>query len=663
MAMFFALLMSACSNDDTNGSSVGGTASKGPISGGTITAYRIDAGARGTALASTTTDANGNYSLNIRTYTGPLLLEVTGGTYRDEATGVSNTPLATPLRAAFSYGGGNVTASVTLLTEVAVINAMADPGGLTAANIQTENNTIKTQVGFDPVTTRPADPMNAASATASPASRVYGAYLAGASQYMTTNPGTTLSQTASVYATALQGSTFASDPAILTAQSTFLANTTNNKTGITDVTALQALSTTLGATISTASSKAITSFTLAGQPATIDQTTRTINVTVPSGTSLTQAPTFTNTGASIAVNGTAQVSGTTTNDFSNPVTYTVTDANGATTTYTVNVTVAPTSARTITAFSINGVAGTINQTDRVIAVPLPAGTDRTALAPTFTTLGASVMVGTTPQVSGTTANNFTSPVTYTVTAANGATADYTVTVAPPAGPTALLLGSAAGFAIFAESGVSASGTSAITGDVGVGSAASSVTGLGIPTSGIGELAGASSVQVTGSVYTSDMNSTTATNLTAAMTAALAAYTDASGRTSPTSTDLLGGNVGGETGGHTFTPGLYKWNTMLTIPASGTITLNGGPNDVWIFQVSGNLVADTGSNVVLTGGALAKNVYWQVNGTVTLANNAHFVGTILSTSSITLQSGSVLNGRAISQGTVSLNSATVTRPAP
>lgn len=73
----------------------------------------------------------------------------------------------------------------------------------------------------------------------------------------------------------------------------------------------------------------------------------------------------------------------------------------------------PSSSKAITAFSLAGVAGTINETAKTIAVTMPFGTDETALVATFTTTGASVKVGSTVQTSGTTANNFTNPVTYT----------------------------------------------------------------------------------------------------------------------------------------------------------------------------------------------------------------------------------------------------------
>ncbi|NTV02784.1 MAG: hypothetical protein HGB04_08395 [Chlorobiaceae bacterium] len=86
--------------------------------------------------------------------------------------------------------------------------------------------------------------------------------------------------------------------------------------------------------------------------------------------------------------------------------------------------------KAITAFGFTNpaVTGTVNATSHTIALTVPSGTDVTALTGTFTTTGASVKVGSTTQASGTTANDFTGPVTYTVTAEDGTIQDYTVTV-------------------------------------------------------------------------------------------------------------------------------------------------------------------------------------------------------------------------------------------
>jgi len=186
--------------------------------------------------------------------------------------------------------------------------------------------------------------------------------------------------------------------------------------------------------------KAITAFSFSSPAATgvIDQTLHTIALTVPHGTNLTKlVATFTTTGASVKVGSTLQTSGTTANDFRSPVTYTVTAANASTQVYVVTVTVASSpAAKAITAFSFQGLApaviGSIKEGTHTIALTVPHGTNLTKLVATFATTGASVKVGSTLQTSGTTANDFRSPVTYTVTAANASTRAYvvTVTVAP-----------------------------------------------------------------------------------------------------------------------------------------------------------------------------------------------------------------------------------------
>jgi hypothetical protein len=179
-------------------------------------------------------------------------------------------------------------------------------------------------------------------------------------------------------------------------------------------------------TITTSSAKAIKTFSLNGVAGTINEAEKTIAVTMPAGTDVTAlVATFTTTGASVAVDEVVQESGTTDNDFTNPVIYTVTAADASTEGYTVTVIVA---GKSITTFSLNGVAGTIDEAAKTIVVTMPSETDVTALVATFTTTGASVTVGSTVQVNGITANNFTTPVVYTVTAIDAETQVYTVTV-------------------------------------------------------------------------------------------------------------------------------------------------------------------------------------------------------------------------------------------
>ena len=168
--------------------------------------------------------------------------------------------------------------------------------------------------------------------------------------------------------------------------------------------------------------KAITAFRIGNFPGTINETEHTIAVTLPSGTSVTSLT------PAITVSPKASVSPTSgsAKDFTSPVIYTVTSENGLQQDYTVTVTVTsatPSSAKAITAFSINSIAGTINEAAHTIAITLPSGTSVTSLAPSIT---VSAKASVSP-ASGA-ARDFTSPVTYTVTAENSSTQNYTVTV-------------------------------------------------------------------------------------------------------------------------------------------------------------------------------------------------------------------------------------------
>ena len=186
---------------------------------------------------------------------------------------------------------------------------------------------------------------------------------------------------------------------------------------------------------SLSSSKAITAYSFVGFPGyagTINEAAKTIEVTLPFGTNVTNlVAAFTTTGAGVKVGTTVQRSGITPNNFTSPVAYIVTASDGSKVTYTVTVTVASNSAKAITAFSFVGfpeATGVINEAAKTIGVTLPFGTNVTNLIAKFTTTGIDVQVGATVQTSGSTPNNFTNPVQYIVTAADSSTATYTVTV-------------------------------------------------------------------------------------------------------------------------------------------------------------------------------------------------------------------------------------------
>jgi hypothetical protein len=224
------------------------------------------------------------------------------------------------------------------------------------------------------------------------------------------------------------------------------------------------------------------------------------------------------------------------------------------------------------------------------------------------------------------------------------------------GPAPVDLGNAGNFVILTKTGITNVPGSAITGNLGVSPiAASAITGFsliypaGSPFS--------QSSQVTGKIYAADYASPTPANLTLATGDMQTAYLDAAGRKSPDFTELAVGDIGGLT----LRPGLYKWSSTVTIPKD--VTLDGGPNDVWIFQISGDVTEASAAKVILTGGALAKNVFWQVAGVVALGTTAHMEGVVLSKTAITLNTGASANGRLLAQTNVTLIMNTVVEPAP
>jgi hypothetical protein len=105
--------------------------------------------------------------------------------------------------------------------------------------------------------------------------------------------------------------------------------------------------------------------------------------------------------------------------------------------------------------------------------------------------------------------------------------------------------------------------------------------------------------------------------------------------------------------------LYKWTTGVIIPSN--VTLSGNATDVWIFQVAGTLTMSSAKQINLSGGALAKNIFWQVSGAVTLGTTSHFEGNILGKTGINLQTGASINGRLLAQTAVTLQQNTVVKP--
>ena len=165
---------------------------------------------------------------------------------------------------------------------------------------------------------------------------------------------------------------------------------------------------------------------------------------------------------------------------------------------------------------------------------------------------------------------------------------------------------------------------------------------------------ATSTQVTGFLYAADMAPATPAKMTTAIADMAIAYTDAAGRTTPDHLDIYAGLLGGKT----LSPGLYKWTTAVSIATD--VTINGGASDVWIFQISGAVNIAAAKKVILTGGAQAKNIFWQVTGATTVGAGGHMEGTILDQTSITLGAGASLTGRAYAQTQITMSGNTVTK---
>ena len=213
----------------------------------------------------------------------------------------------------------------------------------------------------------------------------------------------------------------------------------------------------------------------------------------------------------------------------------------------------------------------------------------------------------------------------------GATALCLTTATLAAAQSPVHLGSAGTFAILSKAGITDVFSSAIVGDVGT----SPITGAAL-------LLRCS--EVSGNIYTVNAAGPRPCALTAAR------------RVGPDFTELGAGEIGGLT----LAPGLYKWGTGLLITKD--VTLAGGPNDVWIFQVAGTLKQASATRVTLAGGARAKNIFWQVAGAVTIGTTAHFEGIVLAKTMIAVNTGASVHGRLLAQTAVTLQMNAVTQPA-
>lgn len=201
--------------------------------------------------------------------------------------------------------------------------------------------------------------------------------------------------------------------------------------------------------------------------------------------------------------------------------------------------------------------------------------------------------------------------------------------------TTVQLGTADSFVVLAGTTVTNTGPTTLDGDIGL-----------FPGSAIEDL---------GTITLNGANHAGDTLAQSAKTDLVTAYDAAAGQT-PVA-------VGVELGGLTLPAGAYTSGGALGLTGTLTLDAAGDPNAVFVFQSASDLITATDSSVALVNGAQACNVFWQVTSSATLGVRSAFRGTVMALTSIALDNGATLEGRALARdGAVTLNANTITRPA-
>jgi hypothetical protein len=222
-------------------------------------------------------------------------------------------------------------------------------------------------------------------------------------------------------------------------------------------------------------------------------------------------------------------------------------------------------------------------------------------------------------------------------AAAGAIAMFIASQPAVAATAPVGLGTAGSFAVLAGTTVTNTGPSSISGNLGV-SPGTAVTGF------------PPGIVHHGTIHRADG---VANNAQLDLTTA---YNDAAGR-SPTA--KVPAFIGA---GQTLAPGVYKASSSLEVGGSLTLDAHGDPNAVFIFQAPSTLITDSASSVTLTGDAQACNVFWQVGSSATLGTSSAFAGSVLALTSISVDTGDTIAGRALARnGAVTLDDDTITVP--
>ncbi|MGV8962091.1 MAG: ice-binding family protein [Candidatus Saccharimonadaceae bacterium] len=231
----------------------------------------------------------------------------------------------------------------------------------------------------------------------------------------------------------------------------------------------------------------------------------------------------------------------------------------------------------------------------------------------------------------------------------------------PFGPGKINLGSAMKYSILTKSGITTTGITSIQGDIGVSPAASTeLTGFGtlIMNTGGKTSRTENPTLLTGEVYAANYASPTPSELTVAIADMENAFTTANGLVRPAAILNEGaGNISGLT----LKPGLYKWGTEVTINSGAAVTLSGGPNDTWVFQIASDFTLNSNAQVMLIGGAKAENITWVVAGQTVLGTGTVIYGNILSKTLISLNTGAKVTGRLYAQTAVTMIAATINKP--
>ena len=308
-----------------------------------------------------------------------------------------------------------------------------------------------------------------------------------------------------------------------------------------------------------------------------------------------------------------------------------------------NITANFTSNATNFALNVNSINGTVSKNpDQLTYV-----------------IGANVVLTPTPNAGYTftswsgDASGSAVPLTVNMNANKNITANYTASQAN--GPGIVDLKSAADFTLLSKTGISTIGVTSITGNIGVSPAmATGFTGFSLIMDASNQFS--TSIYVIGKVYASDYTLAPPSKMTTAVSDMESAFTTANGMTTTVIVDKGAGNISGMT----LAPGLYKWSTGLLITNQG-VTLSGGPNDTWVFQIAQGLTVDNTAIIHLTGGAQAKNIFWITAKDAVIGSDVNFSGNILSQTLISLNTRAKVTGRLLAQSAITLNTSIVVEP--